>query len=81
MELYPGRCLICGSCNHLIGEAFDQGHPTPCKPVRWDGVRQIQPTLSIGGRACSRFELAPDWRRRERTAGTAPSSTIDAGPV
>jgi len=38
----------CRGCAHRLPTLADQGHPTPCRRVRWLGQTHYLPRLAIG---------------------------------
>ena len=53
----PGQSALCRDCRHYLPELAEQGHPTPCSRVRWDGAKHLTPTLD--GEGCPDFEEIP----------------------
>jgi hypothetical protein len=58
-EIQPGTGRLCDGCIHLLQSLRDQGHPFPCRAVRWDKGHHLTPGLTSGdnGEYCREFVL------------------------
>ena len=57
----PGQAPICRLCINFLPDAWELGHPSPCRRVRWIDRRHYQPTFDEEGR-CGDFEPRPAFR-------------------
>ena len=58
-NLRPGQTRLCWkSCALFISGAWQEGHPNPCRAVRWDGHKHHEPKLraTADGIECDCFE-------------------------
>lgn len=60
----PGHATVCRDCAHFVVEAFDQGHPSPCRLNRWEETKHLSPAIAEDGRSCGgllqRLEFVAD---------------------
>jgi hypothetical protein len=59
-RLIPGHVLpLCRGCVHFDGYMYNQGHPNPCRMVRWIGHKHHVPSITAdasGVVGCDSFE-------------------------
>ncbi|MFH1266674.1 MAG: hypothetical protein ABIK89_13170 [Planctomycetota bacterium] len=58
----PGQALLCRTCAHFAAEAWNNGHPSPCRRFRWVDQKHVSPIMvgTAEGVACSDFEEKRD---------------------
>ncbi len=78
----PGQSPVCESCQHWLPVAWANGHPSPCRRVRWEGHRHREPKLIVdrGVVTCADFAAATD-PMTEASRCPPPSSVLSGGPA
>jgi hypothetical protein len=54
-DYFYGYHQICLTCEWLNAQAKMQGHPRPCRKVRWEGRKRTAPSLSEDGLSCGEY--------------------------
>ena len=82
----PGQALLCRTCVRWSPDAWEAGHPSPCRRFRWNGDKHHAPVLVDGG--CSDFEPLPMGGKaiagkttRDAAAQPAPEAFQTTRPV
>jgi hypothetical protein len=73
----PGSLMLCRRCRHWLQREWSNGHPNPCRLVRWNGQKHEAPEAfrgPAGGELCSDFAECPGAR-----PGPAPAIATSSG--